>query len=182
MALLPLRIYGDPVLKKKTESVAGVTAEIRQLVEDMADTMYHSKGIGLAAPQVGASVRLFIMDLDWVSEEGGSPSGKKNLQVFINPVVVWESAEDCNMTEGCLSVPDVQGNVFRPVSVKIRAEDLEGRERELDLTDLPARCFQHEFDHLDGVLFVDRMPFIQRQKIAGKLRLLKRRAAATAIS
>lgn len=181
MAVRQIRIYGDPCLRDHSDEIAD-PEDVRDLVADMAETMYASNGIGLAAPQVGVNRRLFIMDTDWADRDGGSPSGRRNLRVFINPRIVWESAEDSSLSEGCLSLPEIEGEVFRPQRVRMAWQDEDGAAHEEDLDAVSARCVQHELDHLDGKLFIDRMSFVKRQMLAGKLRALKRRAAREAVA
>lgn len=175
MAIRSIRIYGDPVLREKAQPVTEVTPETLALAADMLETMYAAKGIGLAAPQVGEGVRVFVLDVDWVEHEGGPEQHKPNPRVFIDPEITWESTEDGKMSEGCLSLPGIEGDVFRPQEVKVAYTDRKGARRERKLTGLEARCAQHEIDHLNGVLFVDRMPFVRRQMLVGKLNALKKR-------
>ena len=175
MPRLPIRTYGDPCLRVASHAVEAFDADLEQLIGDMRDTLYaEAHHIGLAAPQVGVNARLFMMDVDWVNDEDGK--AQRNLQVFVNPEVVWESETDTSMSEGCLSLPDIEGDVYRPEEVKIRYSDPAGKQHERRLTGLEARCAQHELDHLNGVLFVDRMPFVRRRMLAGKLSRLKQKA------
>ena len=168
-----IRVYGDPVLKKKTEHIKEMTPELRRFIKDLSETMYSSSdGIGLAAPQVGESLRITVIDVDHINSEG--KQSKKNLHVFINPEIEWESEGDVSYTEGCLSIPGVQGKVYRPESVKVRYRDKDFNEKIIEADGLLARCLQHEIDHLEGVLFVDRMSFANRAIIAGKLSRLRK--------
>jgi len=173
MAVKRIRIYGDPFLKVSSAPVADFNQHLALLVQDMADTMYENRGIGLAALQVGVSQRVFVVDTDWVDEEGGSPSGARHLKVFVNPEILWESQDDSAMSEGCLSLPEIEGEVYRPTSVRLRWQDQSGTAHERLMEGLEARCAQHELDHLNGILFVDRMPFTKRRLLAGRLRQLK---------
>lgn len=167
-----IRTYGDPCLKATSEPVGEVDDKTRALIRDMADTLYEkSHHIGLAASQVGVNVRLFVMDIDWISGEDAD----HNLQVFLNPEITWESEEDEGATEGCLSLPGIEAEIFRPSSVRLRYQDEDGKFHERRMTDLEARCAQHEMDHLNGKLFVDRLPFVRRRLLAGKLSALKKR-------
>ena len=175
MPQLPIRIYGDPCLRVASQPVEAFDGSLERLIRDMRNTLYaEPHHIGLAAPQVGANTRLFMMDVDWVNDEEGE--AKRNLQIFINPEITWESDRDVAMSEGCLSLPDIEGDVYRPEQVKIRYTDPAGEQHERQLAGLEARCAQHELDHLDGVLFVDRMPFVRRSMLAGKLSRLKQKA------
>jgi peptide deformylase len=171
-----IRIYGDPCLKEKSAPVTVFDAELKALIADMGETMYESRGVGLAAPQVGVNLRVFVMDTDWVREEGDEPAphAKRHLRTYINPEIVSEDSEDEKMSEGCLSLPGIEGDVWRPVAVRLRWVDVEGKPHEGDFVDYDARCVQHEFDHLEGVVFVDRLPFHRRQMLAGKLRTLRK--------
>lgn len=172
MALLDIVKYGTPSLQQPSVPVEAVTDEIRQLVRDMGETMYAKKGIGLAAPQVGRNVRLFVCDAEQVTDE------RPQLRVFINPEILDESVEDEPFTEGCLSIPGVEGEVWRPSRVKVRALDAEGQPFELEAGGLLGRVIQHEYDHLDGVLFVDRMSPDKRVLLAGQLQALRRETEA----
>lgn len=178
MALRNIRIYGDPCLRETAQLVGEVAPETLALAADMLETMYAAKGIGLAAPQVGEGVRVFVLDVDWVEHEGGPEEHRRNPRVFINPEIAWESAEDGRMLEGCLSLPGIEGDVYRPQEVRVAYTDRKGARRERKLGGLEARCAQHEIDHLNGVLFVDRMPFVRRQMLVGKLNALKKRQKA----
>lgn len=179
MAAMPIHIYGDPCLREKAQAVEAVSEEVRQLVRDMGETMYGAKGIGLAAPQVGVGLRLFVSDVSYEREEDGS-TVNRHLKAFINPEVVWESEEDEPYMEGCLSVPEVEGEVYRPSSIRLRYLDEKGKAHERLLEGIEARCAQHEIDHLDGILFVDRVAPLKRRLLAGKLNRLKQTGAEAA--
>ena len=166
MALRPVLQFPDPRLKRKSVPVGEITDEIRALAQDMIEVMYDEPGIGLAAPQVGEAIRLVVMDTGW-TEEGA----EKSPVVLVNPEILSRDGE-ITWTEGCLSVPDFQADVERAARVRVRYRDLEGREHEEDASELRAVCFQHEIDHLDGVLFIDRISrlkrslYVQRRKKA----------------
>lgn len=165
-------LYGDAVLKQKAAAIENFDEKTAEMVQDLSDTMYGSgNGVGLAAPQIGVSRRAFVMDVDYLKEEG---NGKRHLQVFLNPEITWESEEDVAYSEGCLSLPGIEGEVYRPEKIRLRWQDEKGKVHEEDFEDFPARCVQHELDHLDGKVFVDRMPFVRRQLLAGKLGRLKK--------
>ncbi|HEX7044915.1 MAG TPA: peptide deformylase [Burkholderiales bacterium] len=151
--------YPDPRLRRKAEPVAAVTDETRALIADMAETMYNAPGIGLAATQIGVTQRVVVIDL---SEE------RNQLQVFINPEIVAAEGQQI-MEEGCLSVPGIFEPVARASQVKVRALDGEGRPFEIEATGLLATCIQHEIDHLDGKVFVDRLSRLKQQRIRKKL-------------
>jgi len=154
MSLLKIHHYPDSVLKQKAAPVTTFDAELRQLASDMLDTMYAAPGVGLAAPQVGISRRLIVLDC--------SPKeGERQPLVAVNPEIVAREGECCE-EEGCLSVPEYYAKVVRSEQVRVRFQDLEGTDRELEANGLWAICFQHEIDHLDGLLFVDRLSPLKR--------------------
>lgn len=167
MALREILIIGHPMLVKKAEPVDRVDEEIVRLAEDMVETLHAAPGIGLAAPQVGESKRLIVVDLS-VGER------KDDLVVLANPEILAKEGE-VTCEEGCLSVPDIREKVARPYRVTIRGLDLEGRTVEVDGEDLLARVLCHEVDHLDGILFVDKLSPLKRRLIRKKL---KKNAAA----
>lgn len=155
MAVLDIRVLGDPILRERTESLPAITDETRALVADMFETMYAAEGIGLAAPQVGRSERVFVMDVD------------EDPLAMINPEIVEREGNE-RAEEGCLSIPEIFGDVDRATRIVARATDLDGNQFEVELTDLAARCVQHELDHLDGKLFIDYMSLIKRKFTARK--------------
>lgn len=172
---MPLSYYGDPVLRKKTSRIDEITDEIRKLVPDMVVTMHANNGIGLAAPQVGRSISLFITEVPVnVSEnphEAKWEPGK--LRVFINPKIMAHSEEQWVYNEGCLSIPGLYGDVVRPVGVVVRATDLDGNEFEETLTWLDGRAVMHENDHINGVLFIDRIHGQAREELEPTLQEIK---------
>jgi peptide deformylase len=166
MALLPILEYPDPRLKKVATPVAAVTADIRKLVRDMADTMYAAPGVGLAATQVDVHKRVIIID---ISEH------KDELRVFINPELLSAEGEaECE--EGCLSVPGYYDKVIRAARIRVRAQDEHGETLELDAEGLLAVCIQHEMDHLQGKVFVEYLSPLKRARLAAKLRKKQRLA------
>lgn len=169
MAILPLIIAPDPLLKTKSETVKAVDDSLRKLASDMFDTMYHSHGIGLAAVQVGVLKRLLVADVTW--REDGGP-GKQ--YVLINPEIVDESEEPHHYKEGCLSFPDQFADVTRPASVRVRYMDLEGKQQEQEFDGLLATCIQHEIDHTNGIVFVDHVSVMKRDIILRKLKKMKK--------
>jgi peptide deformylase len=172
MSLLRITLYGDERLNQKCEPVEAMTDDLRQLIADMGETMYSAAGVGLAGPQVGVLKRLLVLDVDQMGPDGAE-QGRRRLRAYINPEIVWASDEDESFTEGCLSVPGVEAEVYRPSRIRVRYRDLAWNEREEDAEELLARVLQHEIDHLDGVLFVDRVGFVKRQRLAGQLRRLR---------
>lgn len=158
---LKLRYYGDPVLRRKATPVAGVTPEIRELIRGMFECMYRERGVGLAAPQVGVSQRIFVVD---VEEE---PGERKKL-ALVNPVMTKRSGSIVG-EEGCLSMPGIHADVKRFEEVVFEALDEEGAPVTVRGRKLLARALQHELDHLDGVLFIDRLSAIRRKLLESKL-------------
>ena len=171
MAVLPILVAPNPVLKKKAEPVEKVDAEIVKLMDDMLETMYDAPGIGLAAPQVGVSKRVLVMD---VAREGDDPEPIR----MANPEIIWESEENAPYEEGCLSFPDQYAEVIRPARVKVRYLDEQNEIRELEADELLATCVQHEIDHLDGVVFVDYLSSVKRSMIMRKLKKAEKARAA----
>ena len=162
MAILDVLQFPDPRLRRRSEPVEKITDELRQLAADMLETMYDEPGIGLAAPQVGHAIRLIVVDTEWTEE-----NADRKPCVFVNPEIV-ERVGAITWNEGCLSVPDFTAEVERAERVVLRALDLEGREVVETASGLRAVCFQHEVDHLDGVLFVDRLSRLKRNLYVGK--------------
>jgi peptide deformylase len=162
----PILKYGDQLLHTPAQAVPAVTPEIDRLITDMIETMYAAPGIGLAAPQVGAGLRLFVVDLSL----GRDPQG---LIVMINPVFVTRSGMQLE-EEGCLSVPGFNATVVRPDHAVVKGLDRNGTEQEREGSGLLARAFQHEMDHLDGTLFVDHLRGIKRDLIVRRIRKLAR--------
>jgi peptide deformylase len=160
MALLNILRYPDPRLHKVAKPVGAFDARLAQLVADMAETMYEAPGIGLAATQVDVHERVVVID---------TSETKDDLRVFINPEITWSSPERQVYDEGCLSVPGIYDGVERPMRVKVRAFDLQGKPFELDCDDLLAVCIQHEMDHLQGKVFVEYLSPLKRNRIKNKL-------------
>ena len=150
-----LRKYPDPVLTQKAKTIDEITDQIRSLAADMAETMYANDGIGLAAPQVGECCRLVVVDLS-------GPDERSALLVLVNPEIIDASDETVTTEEGCLSVMNYRSDVTRFSHVKVKAQDLDGNAFVIDAEDLLAICLQHEIDHLDGKLFIDRISRLKR--------------------
>ena len=163
--ILDIRVLGDPILRQETKPVAQITSEHLKLIDDMFETMHAAQGIGLAAPQVGRTERIAIVDV-----EGG-----KQPLALINPQVVSSSTRQEKSEEGCLSIPDVFGDVERPESVVVRALDRDGRGIEVSASGLLARCLQHEIDHLNGKLFIDYLSVLKRRSAMNEWSKIKDR-------
>ena len=168
MALLPILRYPDARLHKVAQPVATVDAALRQLIDDMFETMYEAKGIGLAATQVDVHQRLIVID---VSEE------RNERLVLINPELLWASDERVKGDEGCLSVPGIYDGVERAERVRVRALDAAGEAREIEAEGLLSVCIQHEMDHLDGKLFVDYLSPLKREMVRKKLAKARKNVA-----
>jgi peptide deformylase len=170
MAKLDIIIAPDPRLKLKCKPVAKVDAKVVRLMDDMLATMYAAPGIGLAAPQVGVTQRIIVLD---VAREDEKPAPIK----MANPELVWVSDEDVTYNEGCLSLPEHYADVARPRAIRVRYLDHQNEIRELEAEGLLATCIQHEMDHLDGVLFVDHITALKRNIILRKLLKAKKTGA-----
>lgn len=173
-----LHFYGDPVLRAPAAPIRAVTADVRQLADDMVETMRAEQGIGLAAPQIGESVALCVLELplEYDTDEEGhrfNPEVEYPL-VLINPVILESSKKQDSHEEGCLSFPGIRGSIDRSVAIKVRYMDLTGATREMTFCDFLARAIQHEIDHLNGVLFIDRMSAAKRFALSSRLKKLKR--------
>ena len=162
MALRPVLQYPDKRLARKADPIGSISDEIRQLAQDMCDVMYDEPGVGLAATQVGEPVRLVVVDTDWKDDEG---EHEKNPLILINPELAERDGKVL-WKEGCLSVPDFEAEVERSARVLLRALDLDGKPVEIRAEGLQAVCFQHEVDHLDGILFIDRISRLKRSRYA----------------
>lgn len=158
--------YPDPVLERKTEPVTEFDDELRMLVDDMFESMYAAKGIGLAAPQIGLSKRLTIIDLSFKEK----PEDKI---VLVNPEIIFREGKQYE-EEGCLSLPEIREKVSRAAKVRVKAQDLNGKWFEMEGEELLARAFQHEIDHLDGILFFRRMSALKRDLILRKIRKMQK--------
>ena len=177
MPLRPVLQFPAPRLKRASEPIEKITDEIRMLAADMLDVMYDEPGIGLAAPQVGEAVRLIVVDTEWPSEEEDDDERlaeeRRNPLVLVNPEIVHREGK-LVWTEACLSVPDFSAEVERSERVVVRGTDLEGDPIEEEAEQLRAVCLQHEIDHLDGVLFIDRLSRLKRSMYVKKRKKLLR--------
>ncbi|HEX2510921.1 MAG TPA: peptide deformylase [Microvirga sp.] len=171
MAIRRLLILPDPKLRLVSEPVRAVTDEIRALARDMLDTMYDAPGVGLAAIQIGEAKRVITMDVSKNENE-------RRPMVLINPEIVWRSEEKRTYEEGCLSIPEYYEEVERPDRVRFRYTNLDGQTVEQDAEGLMATCVQHEIDHLNGVLFIDHLSKLKRDRVVTKFRKAAKREAA----
>jgi peptide deformylase len=162
LSLLDIRVFGDPVLRKETTIVPAITDDIRRLVDDMFETMYGAKGIGLAAPQVGRTERVAVVDVDGAR------------YALVNPEIVHQDGGTARGEEGCLSIPDIYADVERPALVRVRALDVSGEIHEIEGTELLGRCLQHEIDHLYGRLFIDKLSMLKKRSAMAKWEKLKK--------
>lgn len=170
---LPIVAYGDPVLRKKAEEIDEDYPDLKQLIDNMFETMYNARGVGLAAPQIGLSIRLFVVDGSPFGEDDddgpGDPSVKNFKKVFINPIIVKETGDKWMFNEGCLSIPEVSEDVLRHPNIIINYLDENFDEHEIELTGIAARIVQHEYDHIEGKLFVDKIGPLKKTLLKSKL-------------
>ncbi len=166
MPILPIVTYNDPVLRKETKEIIQFDDSTHQLIQDMVETMYNSDGVGLAAPQIGKSLRLFVMDGDPVLNEEDEKPG---LMVFINPEIVETKGDDIFMDEGCLSIPGIREKVDRPETIVIKYKNKGFLDEEKEYSGWLARIIQHEYDHLHGRLFIDYLSPFRKRMIKGDL-------------
>jgi len=170
----PIVAYGSPVLKRVAQEVEVPSAQTDQFIEDLFETMYASKGVGLAAPQVGVSSRVFVVDGSPFAEDVTSPEEAEVLKTFkrafINPTILEETGTPWGFEEGCLSIPEIHETVQRKPTVVIESQTAEGEWIEETFTGLPARIIQHEYDHIEGILFLDRLTPLKRRMLQGRLK------------
>lgn len=172
--IYPIVAYGDPVLRKVARDIEKGEIDVKKLAADMFETMYAASGVGLAGPQVGLNLRIFVVDgtpmndnLDEGEEINESLVGFK--KVFINAEILEEDGEEWGFEEGCLSIPGIRGEVFRPDIIKIRYFDTDWNEHVVEYADMAGRIIQHEYDHIEGILFTDHLPSLKRQLLKKKL-------------
>lgn len=166
--IYPITAYGDPVLRTKAKDIPQDYADLKKLVSDMYDTMYHAHGVGLAAPQISKALRVFIIDSAPFEEN----EEKKQLAVkkaFINPQIIEEHGEEWAFEEGCLSIPGIREDVLRPENILIRYYDEDWNQHEETYSGLVARIIQHEYDHIEGILFTDHLSGFRKRLIKSKL-------------
>lgn len=167
MAIREILVLPDKRLREVSKPVAKITPQVKALVEDMFETMYDAPGIGLAAIQIGEPVRIVTMDIA-KRENDDDEATKAEPRVFINPEIVWSSEEQAPYEEGCLSIPQFYEEVERPAKVRVRYLDIDGKEHEDEADGLFATCIQHEIDHLNGVLFIDHISKLKRDRVLKK--------------
>ncbi len=172
----PIVAYGDPVLRKVAQDIEPGTLDVKQLAEDMYETMYNAAGVGLAAPQIGMNIRMFVVDGRPLNEsdeadedEEPDPSLEDFKKVFINAEILEEDGDEWAFEEGCLSIPGIRADVYRPEFIKIRYFDENWNEFEEEYEGMAARIIQHEYDHIDGILFTDHLPAIKKRVLKNKL-------------
>ncbi len=172
--ILPIVAYGDPVLRKVAKEIDADYPNLKELIENMKQTMYNASGVGIAAPQIGKSIRIFIIDATpFADDEELSEEDREQLKdfkkVFINPKVIDEEGDEWAFNEGCLSIPDIREDVFRQESVSFEYQDENFETHQQTLTGIAARVFQHEYDHLEGILFTDKLSSLKKRIIKKKL-------------
>lgn len=175
--ILPIVAYGDPVLRKRASEIQKGAVDVKTLADNMFETMYAASGVGLAAPQIGQSIRMFVVDGTPMNEDE-DPNDAENefdpslvgfKKVFINPDILEEDGDDWAFEEGCLSIPGIRNDVYRPEWIKVRYFDLDWNEHVEEYDGVAARIIQHEYDHLDGKLFTDYMSPLKRQLLKKRL-------------
>lgn len=173
--VLPIVAYGDPVLKKKAKAIAKDYEDLDKLIDDMWATMRNASGVGLAAPQIGRSIRLFVVDTSpFVNDEELTEADKEQLKratkVYINPVILEEDGDDWAFPEGCLSIPGINEDIFRPEEITIEYYDREFHKHTEKFDGVAARIIQHEYDHIEGILFTDKLSSLKKRLIKNKLK------------
>jgi len=172
--ILPIVAYGDPVLRKVGKEIDADYPELDTLIANMRETMYNASGVGLAAPQIGKDIRLFLIDATPFAEDEELTEEERNVlqnfnRVFINPQIIKEEGEEWAFNEGCLSIPDVREDVYRQETITIEYQDESFKKHTEVLNGLAARVFQHEYDHIEGVLFTDKLSSLKKRLIKKKL-------------
>ena len=168
--ILPVYVYGQPVLRKVAEDITPEYPNLKQLLENMFETMDRADGCGLAAPQIGLPIRVVVIDLDIMSDD--YPEYKGYRKAFINPHIIETNDEESSMDEGCLSLPGIHESVKRPTRIRVQYLDADFKEHDEWVDGFLARVMQHEFDHLDGVVYTDHLKGLRRQLMAPKLKQL----------
>jgi peptide deformylase len=165
MMIYPVTVFGDPILRKHAEPITSDFKDLNGLIENMFETMYNSDGVGLAAPQVGQSIRLFVIDS--TTDDEDEPAGIK--KAFINPEIIEVFGDEWSLNEGCLSLPEIREDVIRPESVRIKYLDENFAEHEEIFNGFTSRVIQHEYDHLEGIMFVDYLNPLKKRILKSKL-------------
>lgn len=177
--ILPIVAYGNPLLKKKAKEIDQDYPELNTLIDNMWETMYNAHGVGLAAPQIGLPIRLFIVDASpFAEDEDLNEAEKQQLKsfkkTFINPKILVEEGDEWDFNEGCLSIPNVREDVFRKPDIVIEYLDENFNQQKEELTGLAARVVQHEYDHIEGILFTDHLSSLKKRLIKGKLKAIEK--------
>ncbi len=172
--ILPIVAYGDPVLRKKAKEITAEYPNLEALIENMFETMYSASGVGLAAPQVGLPIRMFVIDASPFAEDDDLTDAEKETltdfkKVFINAKIVEETGDEWAFAEGCLSIPDIREDVFRNEKIKIEYYDANFEKHVEEYDGLAARVIQHEYDHIEGILFTDKLSSLKKRLLKGKL-------------
>ncbi|KAB1159313.1 MULTISPECIES: peptide deformylase [Tenacibaculum] len=172
--ILPIVAYGDPVLRKVGQEIDKDYPQLEKLISDMRETMYNAQGVGLAAPQIGKAIRLFLIDASPFAEDEELEEEDRNVlkdfnRVFINAKIIKEEGDEWAFNEGCLSIPDVREDVFRQETITIEYQDENFEKHTETISGLAARVFQHEYDHIEGVLFTDKLSSLKKRLIKKKL-------------
>jgi len=168
--IYPIVVYGNPVLKKRGKDIEKGELDVKQLAEDMFETMENANGVGLAAPQIGKSIRMFVVDAAPMADEEEAEDDLLHFKkVFINPEIINETGEKWDFEEGCLSIPDIREVIYRHEELTIRYFDENWVEHEETYDDIKARIIQHEYDHIEGILFTDHISPIRKRLLKGKL-------------
>lgn len=170
--ILPIYAYGQKVLKKKAKAIEQDFENLESLLSDMWETMYNAQGVGLAAPQIGKSIRIFLIDTIQVMEEGKEEEGVK--QAFINAEILEESGKEWSYEEGCLSIPQIRGDIERQEKIVIRYYDENFKEHTTEFDGINARVIQHEYDHIEGILFTEQLKPLKKRMIKRKLAAIKK--------
>ncbi|MBG7611159.1 peptide deformylase [Polaribacter sp. BAL334] len=172
--ILPIVAYGDPVLRKKSVEISKDYPDLNTLIANMKETMYNASGVGLAAPQIGKAIRLFVIDASPFADDEDLNNEENELlknfnRVFVNPQILKEEGEEWAFNEGCLSIPDVREDVWRHPTITIEYQDENFEKHTEILTGLAARIFQHEYDHIEGILFTDKISSLKKRLLKRKL-------------
>lgn len=171
--ILPIYAIGQPVLKKMGQPIDKDYPDLKELIENMWETMYNAEGVGLAAPQIGLAIRMFMIDTEQLDD--GDGTGKNGMkQVFINAQKVEEGGKLWDYEEGCLSIPDIRGDVKRPAQIKLRYQDENFEEHEQVFTGMIARVIQHEYDHIDGILFTELLKPLKKRRVKRRIENIKK--------